>query len=132
MKKERYSSLAEINITNIVDVMMVLLIVFMLTAPFLQSGVKINLPKAEAKGLEEKEGVIVSIDKEGNIFIDGSEVAWPEFTAKFRKALETTVPRVFLKADRDTRYGIVMKVIGRIKFLGIGDVGLVAEQEDKK
>ena len=59
-KRERYSSLAEINITNLVDVIMVLLIAFMLTAPFLQAGVKLQLPKAEAKVIEEQEGITVS------------------------------------------------------------------------
>ncbi len=132
MKRERYSSLAEVNITNLVDVMMVLLIVFMLTAPFLQSGVKINLPRAEAKVIEEKEGVTVMIDREGNIYVNGDRVTWNDFTASFRKALESSPPRVFLKADRDTKYGSVMRVLGRIKLLGIEDVGLIAEQEEKK
>jgi biopolymer transport protein TolR len=131
MKRERYSSLAEINITNLVDVTMVLLIVFMLTAPFLQSGVKLNLPKAEAKVIEEKEGVTVSVDENGDIFIGDRKVAWEDFSAEFRKALESTAPRVFLRGDADTRYGTVMKVIARIKMLGIEDLGLIAEQEDK-
>lgn len=132
MKRERYSSLAEVNITNLVDVMMVLLIIFMLTAPFLQSGVKINLPHAEAKVIEEKEGVTVMIDKEGNIYINGDKVIWKDFTSVFRRTLESSPPRVFLKADKDARYGSVMRVLGRIKLLGIEDVGLIAEQEEKK
>jgi len=132
MKRERYSSLADVNITNLVDVMMVLLIIFMLTAPFLQSGVRINLPKAEAKIIEEKEGVTVMIDREGNIYVNGDKVQWMDFTSEFRKALEVSPPRVFLKADKDTRYGSVMRVLGRIKMLGVEDVGLIAEQEEKK
>jgi biopolymer transport protein TolR len=131
MKRERYSSLAEINITNLVDVTMVLLIVFMLTAPFLQSGVKLNLPKAEARVIEEKEGVTVSVDEKGDIFIEDRKVAWEDFSAEFRRALESTAPRVFLRGDADTRYGAVMKVIARIKMLGIEDLGLIAEQEDE-
>jgi biopolymer transport protein TolR len=131
MKRDRYSSLAEINITNLVDVTMVLLIVFMLTAPFLQSGVKLNLPKAEARVIEEKEGVTVSVDEKGEIFIDDRKVAWEDFSAEFRKALESTAPRVFLRGDADTKYGVVMKVIARIKMLGVEDLGLIAEQEDR-
>ncbi|UCF05699.1 MAG: biopolymer transporter ExbD [bacterium] len=132
MRRQRYSSLAEINITNLVDVTMVLLIVFMLTAPFLQSGVKLNLPKAEAKVIEEKEGVTISVDREGGIHIDEDPVAWKDFSARLRRALETTAPRVFLRADRDTKYGSVMRVIARVKMLGIEDLGLIAEQEDNE
>lgn len=132
MKRGRYSSLAEINITNLVDVTMVLLIVFMLTAPFLQSGVRINLPKAEAKVIEEKEGVTISVNEDGEIYIENRLVAWENFSAELRKALEATAPRVFLRADKDTRYGSVMRVIARVKMLGIEDLGLIAEQEDKK
>jgi biopolymer transport protein ExbD len=129
--RERYSSLAEINITNLVDVIMVLLIAFMLTAPFLQAGVKLQLPKAEAKVIEEQEGITVSIDKDGDVFIDKRKVEWREFSAELRKALDENPPRVFLRADKETRYGSVMRVIARIKMMGIEDLGLIAEQEDR-
>ena len=132
MKRARYSSLAEINITNLVDVTMVLLIVFMLTAPFLQAGVELKLPKAEARTIEEQEGVTVSIDEEGTIFIDKREVSWEDFSAELRGALDETEPRVFLRADADVRYGAVMRVIARVKTLGIEDLGLIAEQEDDR
>jgi biopolymer transport protein TolR len=131
MKRRRYASLAEINITNLVDVTMVLLIIFMLTAPFLQAGVRLKLPKAEAKSIEEQEGVTVSIDESGKIFIDSEAVAWNDFSAEFQKALAKTAPRVFLRADRGVRYEAVLRVIARIKMLGIEDVGLIAEQEEK-
>jgi biopolymer transport protein TolR len=74
MRRSRYAPLAEINITNLVDVTMVLLIIFMLTAPFLQAGVKLRLPKAEAKQIEEQQGVTVSIDENGKLFIDEKAV----------------------------------------------------------
>ena len=131
MKRDRYSSLAEINITNLVDVTMVLLIVFMLTAPFLQSGVKLNLPKAEAKVLEEKEGITVSVDENGDIFIEENKVEWEDFSAEFRKALEANAPRVFLRGDAETSYGLVMKVIARIKILGVEDLGLIVEPKEE-
>lgn len=131
MRRERYSALKDINITNLVDVMMVLLIVFMLTAPFLQSGVRLNLPKAEARVIEEKDGVTVSVDESGDIYIDDRLVTWDDFAAEFRRALESTAPRVFLRGDSNTKYGTVMKVIARIKMLGVEDLGLIAEQEDK-
>jgi len=129
--RERYSSIAEINITNLVDVIMVLLIAFMLTAPFLQAGVKLQLPKAEAKVIEEQEGITVSINKDGDVFIDKRKIEWREFSAELRKALDENPPRVFLRADKDTRYGSVMRVIARIKMMGIEDLGLIADQEDR-
>jgi len=132
MTRVRYRPLAEINITNLVDVTMVLLIIFMLTAPFLQAGVKLRLPKAEAKSIEEQEGVTVSIDESSRIFIDEKAVRWNEFSAEFRRAIEATAPRVFLRVDKNVRYETVLQVIARIKMLGIEDLGLIAEQEEKK
>ena len=132
MRRKRYSSLAEINITNLVDVMMVLLIVFMLTAPFLQAGVKLNLPKAEAKTIEERKGITVSVNREGDIFIGKRKVEWEEFAGVLKKELETNAPRVFLKADTKTHYGKVMRVLARIKMIGIEDVGLIAQQEKEE
>ena len=132
MTRVRYRPLAEINITNLVDVTMVLLIMFMLTAPFLQAGVKLRLPKAEAKSIEEQEGVTVSIDESSRIFIDEKAVRWNEFSAEFRRAIEATAPRVFLRVDKNVRYETVLQVIARIKMLGIEDLGLIAEQEEKK
>jgi len=132
MERRKYAPLAEINITNLVDVTMVLLIIFMLTAPFLQAGVKLRLPKAEAKSVEEQEGVTVSIDQRSRIFIDDKAVKWDDFSSEFRKAIEATAPRVFLRVDKDVRYETVLQVIARIKMLGIEDLGLIAEQEDKR
>jgi biopolymer transport protein TolR len=129
-KRNRYSSLTEINITNLVDVIMVLLIAFMLTAPFLQAGVPLKLPKAEAKVIEEQEGITVSVNRDGEIFIDKLQVEWREFSAELRKALDRSPPRIFFRADRETKYGDVMRVIARIKMMGIEDLGLIAEQED--
>jgi biopolymer transport protein TolR len=132
MRRSRFTPLAEINITNLVDVTMVLLIIFMLTAPFLQAGVKLRLPKAEAKQVEEQQGVTVSIDEDGKLFIDEKAVGWNDFTAEFRAAIEATAPRVFLRVDKDVRYETVLQVIARIKMLGIEDLGLIAEPDEKR
>jgi len=132
MRRSHNKPLAEINITNLVDVTMVLLIIFMLTAPFLQAGVKLRLPKAEAKQVEEEQGVTVSIDENGKLFIDEKAVGWNDFTAEFRAALETTAPRAFLRVDKDVRYETVIRVIARIKMLGVEDLSLIAEQEEKR
>ena len=89
-----------------------------------------NLPKAEAKVIEEQKSVTVSVDEEGKIFIDKRPVEWEDFAAELRKELESNPPRVFLRGDKDTKYGAVMRVIARIKMLGIEDLGLIAEQDD--
>lgn len=132
MRRTRYAAMADINITNLVDVTMVLLIIFMLTAPFLQAGVKLRLPKAEAKSIEEQEGVTVSIDEAGIIYVDGVSTEWDKFAATLRRALEGAEPRVFLRADKNVRYELVLRVIARVKMLGIEDLGLIAEQEERK
>jgi len=132
MKRSGRQPLAEINITNLVDVTMMLLIIFMLTAPFLQAGVKLQLPKAEAKQIEEQEGVTVSIDGNNRIYIEENTVDWNDFTAEFRSAIEATAPRVFLRVDKNVRWETVVRVIARIKMLGIEDLGLIAEQEEKR
>ncbi|MDD3642333.1 MAG: biopolymer transporter ExbD [Candidatus Krumholzibacteria bacterium] len=130
MRRSRFRTLNEINITNLVDVIMVLLIAFMLTAPFLQAGVRLQLPKAEAKVIEEQEGITVSVNAGGEIYIDKDKVEWRDFTARLREALDGNPPRVFLRADKEARYGDVMRVIARIKMMGIEDLGLIAEQEE--
>jgi len=129
MRRSRHNDVnAEINIINLVDVMMVLLIIFMLAAPLLQQGVKLTLPKAEAKQLEQ-EGVTVSIDENSAIYINDRPVAWNDFSNDLQNELTGGVPRVFLKVDRSVQYDIVLKVIARVKMMGIEDLGLVASEE---
>src|SRR5512137_376927 len=104
MRRERHGDVnSDINIINLVDVMMVLLIIFMLAAPLLQQGVKITLPKAEAKQLEQ-EGVTVSIDENSAIYINERPVAWNDFSNDLTNELTGSVPRVFLKVDRSVQY----------------------------
>jgi biopolymer transport protein ExbD len=129
MRRSRHNDVnAEINIINLVDVMMVLLIIFMLAAPLLQQGVKLKLPTAEAKQLEQ-EGVTVSIDENSAIYINDRPVAWNDFTNDLTNELSGSVPLVFLKVDRSVQYDIVLKVIARVKMMGIEDLGLVASDE---
>jgi biopolymer transport protein ExbD len=120
--------MAEINVTNLVDVVLVLLIIFMITAPMLHSGIEVNLPKTKATTRELGEGIVVTINQDGNIFLDDRPVTLKRFdsrltTLRRQKGSET----VYLKADREVQYGIVVDVVGRIKNLGITDLGLVSE-----
>lgn len=122
-----------INITSLVDVTMVLLIVFIITAPALHEWIEVSLPKAEASRADLKEGLVVSITKSGDVYLDRRRVAMREFDAKFAEVWDRSGRRaVFLRADREVVYGTVMDVVGRIKALGGEDLGLVVESEPKK
>jgi biopolymer transport protein ExbD len=133
MKKSRYSSVSEINVTSLVDVTMVLLIIFMLTAPFIQAGIKVKLPKAKSTVIKETEAVVISVTEEAEVFINNDKVE----DDKLGPALETlrTVgeERVYVRADGNVPYHVVMNVIGEVKAAGIVDVGLITEMKgDKK
>ncbi len=128
-RKRTYDTLHDINITNLVDVVLVLLIIFMIAAPMLQSGIDINLPRAKATQEELGEGVVVTITKDQKIYIDERisnldrfEGILSDVTAK--KGSKS----VYLRADKDVPYGLVVEVIGKIKGMGIQDLGLVTDQ----
>ena len=129
MKKTPYSSLAEVNITSLVDVMMVLLIIFMLTAPFIQAGIKVRLPRAKSTVIKETEGVILAISEEGEVYLDNARVERDELTQALRNLKVAGEERVFVRADKNVPYGIVMEVIGHIKAVGIDEVGMITEME---
>ena len=122
---------AEISITNLVDVAFVLLIVFMITAPILQGGVEVQLPRAAAAPIASSAGVIVSVARDGQIYVGEVPVAsLEEFQAVFPQIVRGRgVEDAFLKADRDVPYGRVLEVLGMMKKLDVAEVGLVAEPE---
>ena len=121
---------ADINVTSLVDVAFVLLIIFMITAPIMQGGVDVQLPRAEARPLQPKEGLVVSIDREGNIFVDESPLTLQDFRAAFPAIVSAREPSgVYLRADSRVDYGQVVRVLAVMRAAGIGDVGLVAEPE---
>ncbi len=135
MRKREYRALAEINVTNLVDVVLVLLIIFMISAPLLQSGIEVDLPKTTTAALDDSaEGVVVSIDKKGGIFIND---VWVTLD-KFESRLDTELRRidkssVYLRADSMVNYGVVIDVIGRLKHMNINEIGLItAREEDSK
>lgn len=119
--------MAEINVTPLVDVMLVLLIIFMITAPLLTAGVPVELPDSRASALDrEPEQVTVSIDREGTIFIDQEAVT----EGGFARALATIsdggeTPQVTLRADRSLDYGRVMAVMGELNRAGFNSISLV-------
>ena len=122
---------AEINVTSLVDVMMVLLIVFMITAPMMQGGVDVELPRAEARPLSPKEGMVVSVNRDGRIFVDQTAVSYRDFRVTFKSLVATRKPSgVYLQADTRVPYGEVVRVLAVIRGAGVQNVGLVAQEEE--
>ena len=127
-RARRYRPMSEINVTPFVDVMLVLLIVFMVTAPLLSAGVPIDLPKAPASPLAlEKEPLTVTIDPEARIFVGAEEVTIdelvPRLTALAPNGLDE---RIYVRGDRTASYGTIMKVMGTMNGAGFKRIGLVA------
>jgi biopolymer transport protein TolR len=121
---------ADINVTSLVDVAFVLLIIFMITAPIMQGGVDVQLPRAEARPLNAKEGMVVSVDRQGRIFIDETAVSYRDFRVTFASLVKTRKPSgVYLRADGRAEYGDVVRVLAVIRAAGVTNVGLVAEEE---
>lgn len=127
-------TMSQINVTPLVDVMLVLLIIFMVTAPMMQQGVQVNLPKAQAKALSvQEETVVVSIDKSSRIFINSAEISPGELKSRLSSMFENrTKKEVFLKADRTVPYGEVVRAMAEIKGAGIERLGMVTEPSQGK
>jgi biopolymer transport protein ExbD/biopolymer transport protein TolR len=122
--------MADVNVTSLVDVMLVLLIIFMITAPIMQGGVDVQLPQAASKPLTAKEGMVVSVNREGRIYVDQTPVTLRDFRVTFPSMVKTRKPSgVYLQADARVSYGIVVQVLATIRASGIEDVGLVALEE---
>jgi|SRR5208283_2932204 len=120
------SVMSEINVTPLVDVMLVLLIIFMVTAPLLQQGVDVNLPQAKGKNLPPEERLSIVIKKGGEIFLNDNHVSMAELSKKLA-AISKLNPNVFLKADKDVPYGLVVEVMGEVKEAGIEKLGMITE-----
>jgi biopolymer transport protein TolR len=129
-----YHTMADINIANLVDVCLVLLIIFMISAPLLQSGIDVNLPKTQAAPVEqEHEGIVVTIDKKGGIFINDVWSRMDNFEVALDKAMKAKGTKaVFLRSDSTVPYGTAIDVIGRMKAAGIEQIGLVTTYDAKK
>jgi biopolymer transport protein TolR len=127
-------TMSQINVTPLVDVMLVLLVIFMVTAPMMQQGVQVNLPKAETKALPApEESVVVSIERSGKIFINAGEIPAGDLRAKLSDMFANRSKKeVFLKADRDVPYGEVVKTMAEIKGAGIERLGMVTEPALRK
>jgi biopolymer transport protein TolR len=132
-RRRRHSIMSEINVTPMVDVMLVLLIIFMVSAPLLTVGVPIDLPQSQAKSLDQdKDPLTVSVNDKGQVFLQGTEIPVDELVAKLKAITESRggmEERVYVRGARQVDYGTVMKVMGRISAAGFRRVALVTEVE---
>jgi biopolymer transport protein TolR len=129
MKVSEFQALSDINVTPLVDVTLTILIIFMITAPIMKSGMEVNLPRAkETESLDMNSGVTVTVTKDGVILLAETPVRPEDLNGKLMEMLNIKGPfDVYIKADKDAPYGYVMTVIGEIKDSGIQGIGLVAE-----
>jgi biopolymer transport protein TolR len=122
---------ADINVVSLIDVMLLLLVIFMITAPMMQGGVDIALPKTEARPITSKSGMTVTVREDGQILVDeASPMTYPEFRAAFQTlAKDRAQQGLYLRADARVDYGLVAQVLAVIQAAGVHDIGLITEQE---
>jgi biopolymer transport protein TolR len=125
--------MSDINVTPFVDVMLVLLIIFMVTAPMMVQGVDVDLPKATSKALKGSEDrLIISIDDDSKVFINEQVVSVEFLTQKLGAILENFDKKnVYLRADKKVSYGIVVNVISKIKKAGVDSLGMITLPDDE-
>jgi len=128
-RSRRNSLNAEINVTPLVDVMLVLLIVFMIAAPLLSVGVPVELPKTDAKSLpSEQEPITITVDSDGGIFLQETEIALDDLAPRLIAiAANGYDERIYLRGDESSDYGAVMKVMARVNAAGFSNLGLVTD-----
>ena len=121
---------AEINVTSLVDVAFTLLVIFMITAPILQGGIEVAVPKAPSAPLQVSEGLVITVDRQGQIYVEDDPFTREEFSATIVQMVERKGgPTVYDKGDRDVPYGSVLWVIGKLKESEIDAVSLIAEPD---
>ena len=132
-RHRRRPVMSEINVTPMVDVMLVLLIIFMVSAPLLTVGVPIDLPQTQARSLDQdREPLTVSVDTNGKVFLQNSEIAVEDLVPRLKAIAEArggSDERIFVRGDRRVDYGTVMRVMGRLSAAGFRRVALVTEFE---
>ena len=132
-KRHQRRVMSEINVTPMVDAMLVLLIIFMVSAPLLTVGVPIDLPQSQAKSLDQdKEPLTVSVNEKGQVFLQNAEIKSEDLVAKVQAVAEArggTDARVFVRGDKKVDYGTMMQVMGRLSGAGFHKVALVTEFE---
>ena len=128
---ERMELNAEINVVSLIDVMMLLMVIFMITAPMMQGGVDLTLPKADAKPMESKDALSITVNKAGSIVVDNTPLTLSEFRATVKSlAMNRSRNGVYLRADQGVNYGLIVQLLAILNKAGISNVGLVTEPEE--
>lgn len=132
-RRGRRARISEINVTPFVDVMLVLLIVFMVTAPLLTVGVPVDLPQTRARALgQDREPLAVTIDRKGQVFLQNTPIAKEDLVPKLQAIAKNGYDqRIFVRGDADVDYGTVMEVMGLLNAAGFTRIGLVTDTEKK-
>jgi biopolymer transport protein TolR len=132
-RHRRRPVMSEINVTPMVDVMLVLLIIFMVSAPLLTVGVPVDLPQTKAANLEpEREPLAISVNVKGQVFLQNTEIKLDELVPKLKAIAEArggADERIYVRGDKSVDYGTIMRVMGRLSAAGFRRVGLVTEVE---
>ena len=132
-RQRRQRVMSEINVTPMVDVMLVLLIIFMVSAPLLTVGVPIDLPQSQAKSLDQdKEPLTISVNDKGQVFLQNAEIKVDDLIAKLQAVAQArggTEARVYVRGDKKVDYGIMMRVMGQLSSAGFHKLALVADFE---
>jgi biopolymer transport protein TolR len=132
-KREVGTSLSEINVTPLVDVMLVLLVIFMVTAPMLRMGIGVDLPQAETQSAPAEEGLTLTIDKDRYISIEGAVVNQNLLETRLRQFFFNKEKKVvFIQADQNLNFGYVIHIMDIIKKAGVEEVGIITEPPEKK
>lgn len=124
---------SEINVTPFVDVMLVLLIIFMVTAPLMTQGLEVDLPQTQTVEVlpTDSDHLVMTIRRDGAIFLDEYPVTLDDMEGHLKRLVTEQKKQLFLRADREVAYGVVVEVMGHIKAAGIVNLGVVAEQPDE-
>ncbi len=128
--RRRYRPMAEINVTPLVDVMLVLLIIFMVTAPMITSSVQVNLPQANAKPASaDSKPITVTVDSKGNVFLNNTQIPLSNLVSTLQEAAKNNADqRIFIRGDKQVDYGTMLQVMADIVQGGFTKVSLLAQQ----
>lgn len=126
------TTLSEINVVPLVDVMLVLLIIFMVAAPMFQQGIDVDLPKESAKGIDLKDTTVLTLAEGGRLYLNDTRISIEKLEELMQKMAKNDGQKeVFLRADKSVPYGLVVKVMAAVKRAGIDRLGMVTEQPEK-
>lgn len=132
-RNKKADVIGEITVTNLVDVALTILTIFIITAPMMTPGIDVNLPRTDASLPHDQEGITVSVNSGKDIYIDTDRVTLDDFQAKLEKIIKTKPPgvTVYVRADKSVDYGFVIELVGRMRKAGVKALGLVAEIPEK-